>query len=145
MDLSGLVRHYISNHRPRKRAELDWSRSQASMEDALECAALAIDGEVKRFAHQRRITNEALRKACTALTAVLPRLRLCEDFDTILAIVESAIGPVYGVGEMYAYDVALRLGAKLDRLPTKVYLHRGTREGAKRLRLAHRSRSLEPT
>ena len=37
------------------------------------------------------------------------------------------------MSEPKVYDTAFRIGAKLNKLPTKVYLHTGTREGAKAL------------
>ena len=40
---------------------------------------------------------------------------------------------VGGLGELYVYDTALRIGAKLNLLPNKVYLHAGTRSGAEAL------------
>jgi hypothetical protein len=43
--------------------------------------------------------------------------------------------PLSGIGEPYAYDTSLRIGAKLNRFPTKVYLHAGARVGPKALGL----------
>jgi hypothetical protein len=45
------------------------------------------------------------------------------------------IEDVSGLGELWAYDTALRLGAHLGHLPARVYLHRGTRKGAENLGL----------
>src|SRR5262249_18507831 len=88
------------------------------------------------------IRRGALPEARAALLAMLPRLRSCTNFDELLTLVEAVLDPIAGVGEMYAYDSALRIGAKLGRLPTKVYLHRGTREGARRLGLPSQARAL---
>jgi hypothetical protein len=44
-------------------------------------------------------------------------------------------GPRAGLGELYFYDTALRIGAKLGVLPQAVYLHAGTRAGATTLGL----------
>jgi hypothetical protein len=52
---------------------------------------------------------------------------------------------VHGIGELYVYDTALRLGAHLRLLPGEVYLHAGMRRGARALGLDHRVRSLAPT
>ncbi|MBI4192845.1 MAG: hypothetical protein HY525_20220 [Betaproteobacteria bacterium] len=52
---------------------------------------------------------------------------------------------VRGIGELYVYDTALRLGAHLRLLPRQVYLHAGTRRGARALGLDHRAKSLAPT
>jgi hypothetical protein len=40
---------------------------------------------------------------------------------------------VPGIGELYVYDTALRIGAKLGVFPEKVYLHAGARIGVRNL------------
>ncbi len=40
-----------------------------------------------------------------------------------------------GAGELYIYDVSLRIGSKLGLFPRKAFLHAGTRQGAKALGL----------
>lgn len=47
------------------------------------------------------------------------------------------------VGELYVYDAALRLGAHLGLAPTFVYLHAGTRLGARALGLGQGRAYLE--
>jgi hypothetical protein len=59
--------------------------------------------------------------------------------------VDAAVRSVRGIGELYAYDTALRLGAHLRLLPRHVYLHAGTRRGARALGLDHRAKSLATT
>src|SRR5262245_43934160 len=142
MELQSIVRHYGIHHRPRLQDQLDWFRGQPSLEAAVECAAWAVDRRGKRFKHQRRIRRGALPEARVALLAVVPQLRSCTNFDELLTLVEAVLDPIAGANEMYAYDSALRIGAKLGQLPTKVYLHRGTREGARRLGLLSQTRAL---
>ena len=60
-----------------------------------------------------------------------PDLAAAPDFDGILAIVEACAVP--GFGQLCVYDTALRLGCWLRRLPERVYLHAGTRKGARAL------------
>lgn len=50
---------------------------------------------------------------------------------------------VSGSDELYVYDTTLRIGAKLGLLPKKVYLHAGTRVGAKALGFDGNARTLE--
>jgi hypothetical protein len=45
------------------------------------------------------------------------------------------LGTLSGIGELYVYDTAFRLGAYLALLPVDVYLHTGTRAGARALKL----------
>jgi hypothetical protein len=49
---------------------------------------------------------------------------------------------VTGIGELYVYDTALRIGAKLGVFPEKVYLHAGTRIGVRNLGLDARRTAL---
>jgi hypothetical protein len=53
------------------------------------------------------------------------------------------IRPIPGIGELAVYDTALRIGARLGLEPAKVYLHAGTRAGAKALGLAYGGRTIE--
>jgi hypothetical protein len=41
--------------------------------------------------------------------------------------------PIKGLGKLYAYDVAHLIGAHLNLSPERVYLHAGTRKGARAL------------
>ena len=45
------------------------------------------------------------------------------------------IGGIHGIGELAVYDIACRIGAFLGLSPERVYLHAGTREGARALGL----------
>lgn len=81
------------------------------------------------------------------MRAALPRIKkkLVEsaDFAALFAIVEGAVGGICGIGKLTVYDTALRLGAYLGKRPQVVYLHRGTREGAKALGIGCERRVLE--
>jgi hypothetical protein len=62
----------------------------------------------------------------------------CETFDELHTAVRSSIGAIRGIADLTIYDTSLRIGAKLGLEPDKVYLHAGTREGARGLRLDYR-------
>jgi hypothetical protein len=72
-------------------------------------------------------------------------LQSARSFAELIARVDTTVRPVRGIGELYVYDTALRLGAHLRLLPDDVYLHAGTRRGAKALGLDHRSDSIPPS
>jgi hypothetical protein len=57
------------------------------------------------------------------------------SFADLIGIVASIAEGVSGLGELYIYDTALRIGAKSGLEPDMVYLHAGTRKGAKALGL----------
>jgi len=50
---------------------------------------------------------------------------------------------VDGLGELYAYDTALRIGSFIGTFPETVYLHAGARVGAKALGVDTKVKSVE--
>lgn len=114
-------------------SEVRWFAIQPDLSTALKIAAFAIKPGGKRFSHQRRIPRSMLAKAHRALSGVAPSLRHLDDFEAIHNLVESTVRPIHGLGELYVYDTALRIGAYLGVLPSRVYVHAGVRKGAQRL------------
>ena len=58
-----------------------------------------------------------------------------EDFEDLHDRVQTAIGRIKGIGDLAVYDISHRLGVYLGLRPEYVYLHCGTRKGAKALGL----------
>jgi hypothetical protein len=83
----------------------------------------------KRCSHQRRLKKAALEQACRSLLDESGPIEQAEDFDEQFMLIRAAVTPIPGIGELYMYDTASRVGAKLNMSPTKVYLHAGTRRG----------------
>lgn len=54
----------------------------------------------------------------------------CETFDELIKTVDDAIRHIDGIGDLFIYDAAVSIGAKLGLEPEKIYLHAGTRRGA---------------
>jgi hypothetical protein len=94
-----------------------------------------------RFDHQRRIPRSRLKAAAKRLRSV--PLRNAKSFHDLFLMVESTIGDMPRIGELMIYDSALRIGANLGLEPMYVYLHRGTRDGARELGLNFRARWLK--
>jgi hypothetical protein len=63
-----------------------------------------------------------------------------KTFDDFFTLLEQLLAPIKGLGELYVYDTALRIGAKIGLLPRRVYLHAGTRVGARHLALMAKRR-----
>lgn len=131
--LEAIVRTYTRTIRPRAQGELDWFAHQPSLAQASETAALAVTSQGKRYSHQRRITKSALQQALHILSGQERTIRRSRNFDNLFNLIERTLKPVRGIGELYLYDTALRIGAKLNLSPTKVYLRAGTRDGARAL------------
>lgn len=142
MDLKAIVRTCIRQIRPRAEAELEWFRSQPGLKAAIKHAALAVNSRGKRYSHQRRLRKKTLEQAREILLARQSRFAKAQDFDEVFDLVEAAVQDVHGIGELYVYDTSLRLGARLELEPTKVYLHSGTRIGARALGLNGKAKTL---
>jgi hypothetical protein len=134
----------MKNGRRRKTAELEGFRCEPSIRAAVKRAALANNFDGKRFDHQRRIRQTAILKSCKALQSAIPELHRCRDFERLMRLIEGTLSQIDGIGNLYIYDTALRIGAKLELLPEMIYLHSGTRVGARRLGLNFKGRALGP-
>jgi hypothetical protein len=69
--------------------------------------------------------------------------KACSSFHELLQMVDDAIRSIRGIGELAVYDTAHRIGAYLRLEPPKVYLHAGTRIGARALGLGKGTNKLE--
>jgi hypothetical protein len=133
--LNAIVHTYLRRIRPRAQSELDWFAHQPSLHAAIRTAALAVNSCGKRYSHQRRRTKLALERARGALSKRARAMEKADDFSELFDLIDATLEPIPGLGELYVYDTALRIGAKLNLFPDKVYLHAGTRIGARALGL----------
>lgn len=132
-DFRDIVATYAASHRLHAEAEGRWFRVQRTLTQAIRNAALARRPSGKRFSHQRRIPAAALRQAQRKMLLVQDQLAAARTFHDLHTTVEKAIREIRGIGELATYDTALRLGAFLGLRPDRVYLHAGTRVGARQL------------
>jgi hypothetical protein len=132
-DLGSLVADFLKNYKRESSREAKFFRSMPSTGLAIHHVAMAIDGNDRCFDHQFHITQPARRKAKQVLTLLEKPMKACETFDELHTLFLRHLSPIRGLGEMYIYDAALRMGAHLKLAPDFVYLHRGTRVGAKAL------------
>ncbi|NMB53244.1 MAG: hypothetical protein GYA15_00965 [Leptolinea sp.] len=140
---SWIAEAYIKKIRPVANRELEWFKNQKNLDDAIHYAALALNCCEKRYSHQRRITRENLHLSKKILLQNIEGIKNCPSFDALYTLLESLLEPVSGLGELYIYDTAFRLGAYLRRMPERVYLHAGTRVGAKNLGFDRKKKTLE--
>ena len=138
--LEAVVQRYIETCQVRLEAQLRTFADEPTLQSAVARAALAETPDGKRYSHQRRIKGVVLQ-------AVLHRLLEIDhsqmrSFDELHTAIDRAIGSIRGVGELLVYDTALRIGARLSLMPKRVYLHSGTRHGARVLGLPWKQRSI---
>lgn len=122
-------------------AELNWFSQAKNIREAIVKAAESLvpnnhgkaKRRTKRHLHQRRLKGGVIHSATSGLLDKKFRFKRKMPFVRIFAVVTETIGSLPGVGPLYIYDIALRLGAHLKSYPDKVYLHAGALKGAKRL------------
>ena len=138
--IAAIAQDYVRRHQPKAARELQSFRNIRSLEEAITQAGLARRPDGKRWSHQRRIPVAVLERATQRLRR--GRLESARSFADLIGRVSAAVRSVRGVGELYRYDTALRIGAHLRVLPREVYLHAGTRVGARAIGLDHRAESV---
>jgi len=141
--MDAVVRDYIRRHRPSAQREFDFYRRQQTLQDAITQAALARTSFGRKHPHQWRVRQATLKEASCKLVAA--SFQESRSFSELYLTIERAIRGINGVGELLVYDTALRIGAFLGLEPDVIYLHAGTRTGAKNLGLRHQQRFLKTT
>jgi hypothetical protein len=120
--------------RDRKRKELERFRDWRPRLDVAIHQAVIIDQTTgKKHAHQQRNPKDKLHEAHEKLQAKKEDVRAAKDFDALYDIVQREIGHIERVRDLAIYDFALRIGAFLGKEPKRVYLQRGSAEGARLL------------
>ncbi|MBO9538294.1 hypothetical protein [Herbaspirillum sp.] len=132
MTLEEMVREFIEIYRPKGREELAFF-STRPFDIALDYAALAKDSRGKRFSHQRRLKRKNLELAKKFLMEKKDEFEKTKSFEAVFKIVQQITSAISGLGELYTYDTALRISVAIKHEPIHVYLHAGTRVGAKKI------------
>jgi hypothetical protein len=140
VDLKAVVEHYKRRYRARANAELDSFRAEPSLEMAVCRAGLVEEPDGTRYDHQRRRTPDELRRGVRNLLRDIAKLEVAVNFGQLIETVHASVGHLRGLDELYIYDVSLHIGAYKGTLPTRVYLHAGTRKGALALGLDAKKR-----
>lgn len=103
------------------------------LRSAIRNAALSVDRFGRRMSHQRRMPAAVLLNVAAQLVKREREIAAVTTFRDLHGLVEQICRPIRGAGELIIYDVAFRIGSFLQIEPDLVYLHAGTRKGARRL------------
>ncbi|MCB0164248.1 MAG: hypothetical protein KDI79_08490 [Anaerolineae bacterium] len=131
--LKRLVKVYIWQRRTNSQVWDDYFRNLPDLQSAIRRAALALGPDNKVHPHQQLIKKTVRQQVADCLVKKEATLRICKDFEEIMAIVTRC--GKHGFGKLAIYDTAQRIGERLGISPERVYLHRGTKTGAKNLGL----------
>jgi hypothetical protein len=137
------VDDYIHRLRPDRERELRYFRIARTDEDAISAAARAHLPNGKKHPHQYRNPPASLEESRRRLLDNLPKVRNATSFHELIELVDHLIRPLDRMGEMVVYDTAMRIGARFGLEPEKVYVHRGTRDGLRKLGLDPRRDTIE--
>lgn len=132
--LEEIVQDYIDTRRHCAKEEMEYFGGHpTTLPEAIRIAALAINSKGKRHSHRRRIPLSMLGDFRRGLLRKSKALRSCKSFPDLMAISEKIAAGIWKHSELTVYDTTHRIGAYLDVPPDRVYLHTGTREGARAL------------
>jgi len=143
LTMKDIARDYVREYRTRAERELAYFKLLRTDEKAISRAALCLLPSGKRHSHQRRIPKSVLAEAERRLVENTANLRRARSFDELQTLVAHLIGPIRGIGELSVYDISQRIGSRFDLEPERVYLHSGTRVGARALGFDGRRTSIE--
>lgn len=120
--------------------EIDRFQKIHPLREAIRIAARSRKENGHPYKHQQKNWNchedgKGIKTAMRILPAESDRFNACADFDEIHELVKELLAGIGGLGPVYYYDVAFRIGAKLGYLPDKTYLHAGPLKGAQYLGL----------
>ncbi len=127
--LGEIVSAYIRDRRKGLLYEIRCFEQQRRLQDAIR-AAFCLMPNQKRYSHQRRLSKAVLKRGARRLQRRAKETERAPDFAALHSIVVREVGQVAGIGPLTVYDVALRVGAFLGKVPDLVYLHAGTKAGA---------------
>jgi hypothetical protein len=122
LGLKVLVGRFRKVHAIGLREELEFFRKLPSIVLVIHHVAMATDSCDRCFDHQSRILRVARPKAKAILPAYIAKLNACKSFEALHSQLRQALSPVRGLGELYIYDAALRLGVYLRLAPNLIYL-----------------------
>ena len=109
-----------------------WGDKTITWSQAVERAWRSRFENGKMHGHQRRVAHKLEEGLEVSLRNNIQPDDF-NNFESVYSWIKSVTDRVKGLGVTTAYDVARRLGAWLNMLPTMVYLHAGAAEGAKKL------------
>jgi hypothetical protein len=135
--LTELIANFLKNEGCCPRDEEEMKAFQGKpIVAAIRKAARARDNNGKLYPHQWNLEEkypDVPEKAERILVNCADNIAACNNFDVLHNLITDELklkGHVKGAGEMYCYDTAFRIGISMGAYPQKVYLHRGTRDGA---------------
>jgi hypothetical protein len=128
-----IVSRFIKNDRPKNNDYKLYIKGLKSLTAAITVASSCNLPSGKRHSHQYRIPSLALIQTRDKL--LLSDFQKINNFEQLHEMVRKEISEVYGIGPLTIYDISHRISIFLNIEPEHIYLHCGTKDGAKALGL----------
>lgn len=119
-----VARDYLVKYAPQEAREERLVSQSPTLPQAIERACA-------RLPHVHVTWSQTPKKAADLLRPLADQIAACKNFHDLHQFILKSCKSVPGAGPLTCYDIAQRIGVWLKVEPTEVYLHAGTREGAK--------------
>jgi len=135
MDYLAIIQSYKTNRLGCVRDDkvIQYCKRAPDLKNAIIRAAMSRDSEGHKHSHQSRYIDD--KKLLILKRRLLIReieIKNIKNFDELFEIVYKTY--VFDNKEsLTVYDVSLRIGFYLNKLPEKIYMHAGTKEGAQKI------------
>ena len=133
---AAIIRSYKADAERREDEDAWWSDRSLNFQQVIRRASLSeIPGKNRliRYGHQCRLPRAVLVETADLLSSLEVAIEQTSSFDELYNFVSNVCSTIHGAGDLYAYDVAQRIGIRLGLLPERIYLHTGVKLGAKAL------------
>ena len=140
--LREVVADYRRFHAPVAKAEIAFYAGLPYAE-AIARATRAERPDGKRHDHQRRISQNAIREVGKALATA--NFKGVRSFSVLYQQLSALTRRVKGIGPLFVYDTAVRIGANRKLHPTTVYVHAGVKKGVRAVIRGNLRSSVSPT
>ncbi|AEV31533.1 hypothetical protein [Owenweeksia hongkongensis] len=102
-------------------------------EEILKKACLAKTHIGKMDSHQRRVGKEKCKEGLRIMMTKESEVWKAKTFEGLKQVTDSIASVTHGLGPLWSYDTALRIGFKMNVFPDRVYVQSGVSDGIKNL------------
>lgn len=101
------------------------------IETAIKYASTGKNPDDKMNQHQWHVGYKKGLQGFNELKIVLAEIKTCRKFDDVFSLTEKVKADIHGLGDLWSYDTALRIGFNLKIYPQQVFVQRGVVKGVK--------------
>ena len=132
MSLRSDIHNYKQNVLPKLIAIKEFYKG-LTLINAIKYASEGKNPDGKMNSHQWRIGKRLGKDGASALSKQELEIREAKTFEDIFKLTEKVRKETYGLGDLWSYDTALRIGFNKRVYPEEVYIQRGVLKGIRKL------------